>query len=435
MYARVNCFLLFLILGIIFFSENVVWVLGFLLVALILFRKYYGLIFSLLLILVVVYIRFYFVWETEKTYLDLLDSVTYSGVVRICADPDIRRDEVKYILCPLDSDSRFIWSNDLYPKFKYGDVLDVSGSLNLPADEADFSYRNYLKIYRVSYVFRVNSFNYLNFENSFMRNILAFKEFLISSLDHNLHEPVSSLAAGLLLGVKRGFSDELMLQLKYTGLTHLIAVSGFNVSLIIIALNRSLFFVPRFLKFYVIVFFLLVFGILTGLSPSVVRAIIMGVISVLALELGSEINFFRIILATALIMFLINPYTVWYDAGFHLSFLATLGVVYLSKYFLFKFIPKFFGLQESFALTIASQIATLPVIVANFGLISLVSPFANLLVAPLIPLLMLFGFLLILCQKITLLILPISLLTNAFGKIFFVILDFCSKVPYAYFEI
>lgn len=439
MYKKVNLFLVVLILGVICAPGQIFVLGGFLLFSLFLFRSDIRILVSMALVLAIVMIRFMLVLDLNQDYAKLGSSLNFSGEVRICADPDIRREEVKYIICPLvnefENGFRYIWSADLYPKFKYGDVLKVYGELELPSDEADFSYRNFLKIYKVAYLFESKSYDLVRSESSFLRSVLDFKEFLIKSLDTNLHEPISSLAAGLLLGVKRGFSDELMLQLKNTGLTHLIAVSGFNVSLIILALNRSLFFVPRFVKFYIIVVFLGIFGILTGLSPSVVRAIIMGVISVLALEMGSEINFFRIILLTSIFMFLINPYTVWFDAGFHLSFLATLGVVYLSKFFMLKFLPKVFGLQESFALTIASQIATLPVIILNFGLVSVISPVANLLVAPLIPILMLLAFLLILTQKINLLFVPIVLLLNALGEIFFMILNFTSQVPYAYFEI
>jgi competence protein ComEC len=89
-----------------------------------------------------------------------------------------------------------------------------------------------------------------------------------------------------------------------------------------------------------------------------------------------------------------NPFTLLYDVGFQLSFLATMGLILTGNHLekLFKFLPDSFGLREAFAMTFSAQIFALPVILFNFKRLSLISPVANVFVVPFIPFAMLFGF-------------------------------------------
>ena len=89
-----------------------------------------------------------------------------------------------------------------------------------------------------------------------------------------------------------------------------------------------------------------------------------------------------------------NPRMLIADPGFQLSFLATIGITLLSKPIMryLSFVPELLGMKESLATTLAAEIATLPVSMLIFRQFSLVAPLSNLLVAPLIPLAMLFGF-------------------------------------------
>jgi competence protein ComEC len=93
-------------------------------------------------------------------------------------------------------------------------------------------------------------------------------------------------------------------------------------------------------------------------------------------------------------MVLINPFTLIYDAGFQLSFLATLGLIITGNHLekLFRFLPDQFGLREAFAMTFSAQLFALPVIMLNFRRLSIISPVANVLVVPFIPFAMFFGF-------------------------------------------
>ena len=136
---------------------------------------------------------------------------------------------------------------------------------------------------------------------------------------------------------------------------------------------------------------------MTGAGASVVRAAVMGSLLLLSLSAGRLYAIAPALCAAALSMLVINPRILYWDIGFQLSFLATLGIVFGISV-LDKLTPKiqsWFGLKEIVMSTLCATIATLPVILLNFGRLSVVAVLANLLVLPFIPLIMLLGFLIV----------------------------------------
>ncbi len=352
----------------------------------------------------------------------------YEFVGRICFEPDYRRDDIRYVVCPEDFPGRFLLKTSVYEKFGYGDSLRLRGVFTEPFEMDEFSYKNYLRIFNVSSIFELRgTVKRVKGGSGVMNRLFRFKIGLLEFYESKLNEPASSLVAGLLLGSRKGFSDEVMDQFNRTGLTHIIAVSGYNISIIILILTSLLKFVPRQIRFWIIGLFLLAFMAITSFTASVIRAVAMGIISLAALEVGEDYNFARALFIVAFGMAMWNPAFLFYDAGFHLSFLATLGVVYLAKYLDFKFVPDAFGLREAFVLTIAAQIATLPILIISFGRVSVISPVANLLVAPFVPIVMLCGVLIL----IPFLAWPISLLINTVTLIIFAVVNVLSNFSYS----
>jgi competence protein ComEC len=143
------------------------------------------------------------------------------------------------------------------------------------------------------------------------------------------------------------------------------------------------------------IFFVVLFVFFVGAGASVVRAGIMGVISLFALWFGRQYYVFIALFLSAFLMNLWNPKIILYDVGFQLSFLATFGIVLFSESFksFFKWLPSFFAIRESFSMTLSAQVFVLPIILFNFGSLSLISPVANIFVLPLVPIAMFFGFL------------------------------------------
>ena len=154
-------------------------------------------------------------------------------------------------------------------------------------------------------------------------------------------------------------------------------------------------FVPRRVIFWIIGICLILFTLIAGAGASVVRAAIMGGLLILAKREGRLYSIANAIVLAGAVMLFFNPYLLRYDAGFQLSFLATFGLVYLAPYLEKRFtrLPEFLSIRSNSAATLSAQIMTLPIILFDFGRLSLIAPLANVLILPVVPLTMLFGFL------------------------------------------
>ena len=195
--------------------------------------------------------------------------------------------------------------------------------------------------------------------------------------------PFDGLASGIVLGDKSLIPFETWQKLKQTGTLHIMVASGMNIAMFS---GGILAFFCLFFRRKIAIIFLFItiwfYAVMTGLQPPIIRAAIMASLIYFSQMVGREAEAGRILWLTGGLMLLISP--LWlFDIGFQLSFLATAGLVYLqpklarSKFFLFKY--------ESFSSSIASQLATLPILVIAFGQLNLLSPIINLLTLWTIP--------------------------------------------------
>jgi len=210
-----------------------------------------------------------------------------------------------------------------------------------------------------------------------------------------LPEPYASFQAGLLLGNRTTqIPDSLTSAFNRTGTTHIVAVSGYNVTIIISILALAFVAFGRKFSFWASLTCIFIFVVMTGGSASVVRAGLLGWLVAWGRLEGRRTNHLILILFTASVMLLGNPHQLLGDVSFQLSFLAFAGLMYISPVLenAIKFIklPKFIG--AIFTETMGAQIAVLPIIIYNFGIISVVAPLVNILVLPFVPLSMLLGF-------------------------------------------
>ena len=209
-----------------------------------------------------------------------------------------------------------------------------------------------------------------------------------------LPEPQASLGLGFLVGIKSQLPDELNDQLRLAGLTHIVVASGYNLT-ILIRLARRLF--EKRSKYQTaLVSVLLMFGFVavTGFSPSMSRAALVCGLSLAAWYYGRRIHPVVILLVSAAITVAINPLFLWGDLGWWLSFMAFGGVMLLApllQHWLFgKKQPKLIG--QVVIETVGAELATLPLIIAVFGMLPILALPANILVVPLVPLAMLLTF-------------------------------------------
>lgn len=320
----------------------------------------------------------------------------FEGVV--IEEPDRRSDSARYVL-KNEHFGRVLVKTNLYPEYFYGDVLKISGGLEAPENFSEFDYQNYLAKDNIFLISRNSEITLLSRPESlnFYGHLLVFKRSFIAVIDKILSEPKSSFLAALLVGARRTLPDNLVNAFNITGTSHIVAISGYNISIISIMMLNFLayFFLPRRLIFWTIIISLLTFTLIAGAGASVVRAAIMGGLLVLA---GREGRFYQVtnaIVFAGAVMLFFNPYLLRYDTGFQLSFLAAFGLIYLAPRFnqWFSNMTNFWSFRTNLSATLSAQIMTFPVIFWEFGRVSLVATLANVLILPVIPVTMLFGFL------------------------------------------
>lgn len=331
--------------------------------------------------------------------------VTLQGT--IATEPDRRPMQTKYTIevhslinasgtvIPVTGKT-LVTDREQWPEFDYGDELEVTGKLRLPEPIEDFHYDSYLSRYGIYSVMYYAKITHISSNNGNIFFSLLYKtkqkfEYQINSL---YAEPHASFLAGLLTGSRKGIPLHLLDDFQITGLTHIIAISGYNITIIISVIAGMLFWLPLRQRFIPSVIAIIAFTLFVGASAAVVRASIMGILGLLALQTGRQAHTRLAILWTLFFMLLWNPKYLWYDAGFQLSFMAVIGLTELSPNLdrWFTKVTKNLGIREALQMTIAAQICAVPLIVLLFGRLSLIAPIANVLVAPAIPLAMLFGF-------------------------------------------
>ncbi len=283
-----------------------------------------------------------------------------------------------------------------WPAYRYGDEVQVSGILERPTVIDDFAYDRYLARYSIYAVMNRPAMKRLsgNHGSKLMAALFGIKGIFEAQINRIQPEPHASFLAGLLTGTRRGIPDHLTQDFNATGLTHIIAISGTNITMIMMCVASLLFWLPLRWRFLPSVACIILFTLFVGASASVVRAAIMGILGLFALQAHRLTESRLLILWTACLMTAWNPHVLWDDAGFQLSFLAIISLSELSP-FLEKpcaRLPQAFGIRENLQATIAAQIGTWPWIAFLFGRFSVIAPLTNILVAPLVPFAMLFGF-------------------------------------------
>jgi len=207
-----------------------------------------------------------------------------------------------------------------------------------------------------------------------------------------LPEPAAGFVLGILIGSRSALPTELQEVMSKIGLSHLVAVSGYNLTIIALAIQALLGRKWQWGTLLATLWLIVGFVVLTGASASIVRAGIMSALFLVAHYYGRKLQVISCLAAGLIVTLMWNPeYLI--DLGWQLSFLALAGIVLLTPA-LRKLIPAKFGtLGDIAAASVAAQLATLPLIAYVFGNIALIAPLANIVFLPLVPMLMLFGFL------------------------------------------
>ncbi len=388
----------------------------------------------------------------------------------ICDDPEIGMQDIKYQICLLNldgerADFKILMTADLYPEYKYGQIISGKGILEKPGKIEDFDYQSYLltkKIFAVIYKPKldnnkqltplrqryagqavnsknIGSFNYLIFQTK--GTLFRIKNKFSQTISQIMAEPEASLLKGLILGEKSTMSNELLDNFNKTGTTHIIALSGYNVTIIIWAVAKIFGYLGRKNAFLISLAFVILFVMMTGAASSVVRASIMVMLVLLAPLLGRKAKSINILVLTAAVMILFNPLILRYDLGFALSFLSISGLILFSPLLSKKFEKGRLAktpvqIKSPLFETLSAQLFAFPLILYSFSRVSIIAPLTNVIILPFIPLTMFLGFVAAILGMISRFAGEIiAYFPFFFLKYMIVAVNICSKIPFSSIEV
>ncbi|HIC88074.1 MAG TPA: DNA internalization-related competence protein ComEC/Rec2 [Anaerolineae bacterium] len=291
-------------------------------------------------------------------------------------------------------------------EYRYGDRVRASGRLQTPPVFEDFSYRDYLARKGVHSLMRRAQAERLatGQGNPVWAMLYGFTGKAQQLIGRLLPEPEAALLTGILLGVETGIPRDLYDRFNATGTSHIIVISGFNITIIagLLAASAGRLFGRR-QAVYVILAGIGLYVILVGADAAVVRAGIMGALAVIAIHLGRQSDAATSLFASAWLMTALNPFTLW-DLGFQLSFAATLGLILftppleaafergLSRLLSTDKARRLIALlNDVLIVTLAANITTMPLVVYYFHRFSLISLLTNFFILPAQPYVMTWG--------------------------------------------
>lgn len=218
----------------------------------------------------------------------------------------------------------------------------------------------------------------------------------------------AALLLGMLIGDKSQLETGAYQNFVNSGIVHIIAVSGGNLVMIVVFLSAVLFWVPFYIRNGLIILGVIAFALLCGGDSSVLRALIMAVLSLLAVFRGREIKIWRLLKYAFVLMLCYNPFFLIYDLGFLLSFGAVIGIVLINEWRtkFQKFLPSkpkvkekkiwlpcLTGFLKNYGLpTLGATLGTLPILLFFIGETNLTGVLINLLIVPLVPIITIGGF-------------------------------------------
>ncbi len=375
--------------------------------------------------------------DSETNYANIgAQEVAFEGIVS--SVPEQKTNSVYYEIIPqnlrLGKDgmkykAKILAILPFGANYQYGDLAEFSGKIQIPENyenSGGFSYKKYLADKKIYFLMNYPKTRFVASATFCQKKILSEKEIsfkktecekykilsgifilrsrMIETINKKMPEPEASLASAILFGNDKAVPKDLLDKFNSTGTRHIMAVSGQNISILtLILLNFALAIgASRKTAFYFSLISIIFYIILIGMPASAVRAGIMGLLILVAERMRRLNVSYRALVFAAVIMLALNPSLLVFDAGFQLSFAATIGIIFiyppLAEYL--KKMPNMLEARSSLAMTLAALAATLPISVASFNQFSLISPLANILIVPLVPLVMILGFAIIIINAV-----------------------------------
>lgn len=324
------------------------------------------------------------------------DNIKISLTGRIINEPVIKNNRQQFVLETTKlndislKEKTFVYApltNDL----KYGDVIELSGKLQIPPEASfpgNFDYGKYLNRQNIYTLFFSSDFEFLEKKPSLIKSFaIKSKNDISDRFKKFFKQPYAAVLEAMMIGEKSSIDNDTKNIFINTGLIHILVVSGLNVGFcVVIFIFLFKLFNLRLKYVYLLtipaIFF---YMILTGANPPVVRASVMALCILISLIIDREPLVYNAIALSALIILIFNPQEL-FTASFQMSFAATLGIIYLYPKInssLGRIRNKYLRwLWNVVSVTLAAQIGILPVLMFYFGKLSLISFLANILIVP-----------------------------------------------------
>ena len=336
---------------------------------------------------------------SARATLSQYENTQINIVGEVAREPDVRASRTLLTIETREG-ARVLVYAPARTNVSYGDVIRAEGMLARPksfssGSDRVFDYEGYLSKDKVVYTLTAADVEIIESGegNMIIAALLSVKHAFLFGAERAFAEPDAGLLAGIIWGEKHGVSESLSADFRNSGLIHVIVLSGYNMT-IVAAFIMWIFarFAPR-IRFSLGIGAIFMFAIAAGGGATVFRAAIMAAIAFLAKASGRPNAVAVSLSLAAFLMTLINPRVLVYDPSFQLSFLATLGLIYISPLIerRIRFVPRAWGIREVAAATIGTQIAVVPILLYMMGTLSLVSVPANILALPFIPFIMFIG--------------------------------------------
>ncbi len=272
-----------------------------------------------------------------------------------------------------------------YPEVVPGDMVALSGGIEAPPESP---YGTWLVKSGLAGTLRAKDVRHLETTWDAARLVAGLRDAAGEALERSLPEPEAGLGAGILVGLRERVDRGLAADFTATGLSHVVAISGWNIALVAGLAATLLSRAARRRRAAMVVLAVGAYAIFAGASPSVLRAAVMAGVALSARELGRPGSAARALGWAVTILVVVAPASVA-DAGFQLSAAATAGLLAWATPLSaaatrrWPWVPGF--IVEGLAVSLAAQAATLPIALAAFGRLALLSPVLNLVVVPLVP--------------------------------------------------
>lgn len=324
-----------------------------------------------------------------------------------------------YIKSKYDNNKNFTKEKlETVQAYKYGDYININGKITIPenlGNIGEFNYKKYLNSKDICGIINSQEVEYVdNIGNKCVKWIYTLKQNISKSIDDNLEDKEAELLKSMVYGDTRNLDEDIKEGFNNIGISHITAVSGSNLNILLLILSAVLYKIRNKCKIYLFIQILIIFlfCIISGLELSIIRASIMSIIVIICNHINIKMSANKILISTLYIITIINPFRI-FNIGMIFSFLAIIGLsCFCGKIYNFfeskinwniqniKISKILCNISKVVAVTISVNILVLPISIYVFNQFSLMFIFSNLIISVFASLINILGIIAIIITKI-----------------------------------